>query len=186
MQKGLLFNNALRLVCILLLVAPFLGGIGYGQDVKSITKELEKATKDVIKNPIRVPGVDIQMSGARAITLTHTVNEAANEALKQGLKEDIWAAESLSESEVLQIANSNTPVSTFFEITSDIENNALNTLLKTNMRQAGLEELLDAAKGDPGFYSSGSDKSTYVSDVYHNLLASLDNAAKERFTPPNK
>ena len=151
-----------------------------GQDAKSLEKVLQKAVKEVIKEPIRVPGVDLDMAGARGLALAQTVNNSVNEALKESLKQSYWNTEGLAETDLLQVHNSTTPAATFRDYHEAASGQSLKKLVFDQLNAADISGLLSSMGADPGFYFSSSQVSDYMEDVYANMLANLDNAAKER------
>jgi hypothetical protein len=150
----------------------------YAQTEKQVGKVLQKSVKQVIKNPVRVPGVDLEMAGARALDLASTVNEAVNASLKESLKSDVWNADQLSTTDLMQVHTSTTPFTTFQDLS---KSDALKKELTRQFEQLNISEVLDNVGGDPGFYLSSRDPDTFLDDTYANVLARLDNVARELF-----
>ena len=150
----------------------------HAQTDKEIAKVLQKSVKQVIKDPIRVPGVDLEMAGARALELASSVNEAVDASLRESLKSDLWDTKSLSSTDLMQVHTSTTPFTTFLNLS---DNNDLKELLSRQFEALSVADVLANVGTDPGFYLSSDDSSSFLDDTYANMLARLDNTARELF-----
>ena len=166
-------NDSICFVILMLVVT-----YSHAQSEKEIGRVLQKSVKMVIKDPVRVPGVDLEMAGARALDLASSVNEAVDASLKESLKSDIWNVDNLATTDLMQVHTSTTPVATFLDLT---DNTQLKEILVRQFEAFNISDVLDNVGTDPGFYLSSDDSASFLDDTYANMLARLDNTARELF-----
>ncbi len=167
-------KNTIVLIVAMILIAPLLG---YGQDMKAISKALTKSMGSVGKAGVDIPGFSFGINPSTltgsAGELSDAVESAVGGAMKAGKKSPLFSLDNLNPDQLTKLASSESPFSSLMEMKGPNARADFENIISDQLDKTGAMNLLDNASNIPGF-SLGEGKDMFVKQISDNTISALD------------